>query len=352
MQKKKILITVLNWGLGHAARCIPLIKALEKYRYTPVLASDGQALLLLQKEFPHLRTYELPSYNIRYSSKSNHLKWKLFLQTPSILRTITAERLTTEKIVEAENISTIISDNRFGTHSKKTINIYITHQLTVLSGNTTWLSSRIHRWYIRRFELCWIPDFSGTPNLSGILGHPKEMPENVKYIGALSRFRKKSLPVRYDYLVLLSGPEPQRTLLQDILLQAFTSSKKKILFVRGVFEDRDLKVSNTNVTVRNFMYGQELENALNSSRIVISRSGYTTLMDLAKLEKRAFFIPTPGQFEQEYLAERLQQLEISPYCKQEDFTLNLLENADKYPGLRGFSFPSHFGDLFSFLEGK
>ncbi len=342
----------MNWGLGHAARCIPIISALEKEGFQPLLASDGAALSLLRKEFPHLPYFELPSYNIRYAQNPKMLKWKLIFDTPHILRTIRAEKKMIHKLVEEENISGIISDNRFGTYSKKVKSVFITHQLTVLSGKTTFLSSRIHQSYIRKFDECWVPDAPGEKNLSGILGHPIKKPYNVKYIGALSRFRKRELPIKYDYLIVLSGPEPQRTMLQNILFKAFRKTTQQIYIIRGVMDDEEFTCLNPNVTISNYLFGEELEEVINSSRQIISRSGYTTLMDLAKLEKRAFFIPTPGQPEQEYLAERLRNLGLAAYCKQDEFDLSLLDHQEEFSGLSEFEFTPGIRDLFTLFESK
>lgn len=353
MEKKKILVCVMNWGLGHATRCIPIITELQVQGFIPLLASDGSALSLLRKEFPELKCFELPSYNITYTQNPKMLMWKLFLQTPHILETIKAEKKMVRRILEEENIDGIISDNRFGARSKKVHSVYITHQLNVLSGNLTYFSSKIHQYYIRKFDECWVPDSPGKKNLSGILGHLKKDHLRLKYIGPISRFKKKPISLKYDYLVLLSGPEPQRSLLQDILFKAFRKTSKKLFFVRGVVTDEDFTCLNPNMTIKNYLFGKELEEVINSSRMVISRSGYTTLLDLAKLEKRAFFIPTPGQNEQEYLAERLKRLGIAAYCNQDEFHLDLLkEEPEKYSGLENVGFTPDFRLLFTLFERK
>ena len=352
MEKKKILVCVMNWGLGHATRCIPIINALQNEGFIPLLASDGPALALLRKEFPQLKSIELPSYNITYTKNPKMLKWKLLWQTPHILKTIKAEKKMIRKLVKDENIHGIISDNRFGARSNKVHSVYITHQLNVLSGSLTYFSSKIHQHYIKKFDACWVPDAPGKKNLSGILGHLKNDNLRPKYIGPVSRFEKKSLPYKYDYLVLLSGPEPQRGLLQDILFKAFRKTNKKLFFVRGVVNDEEFTCLNPNVTIRNYLFGKELEEVINSSRMVISRSGYTSLLDLAKLQKRAFFIPTPGQFEQEYLAERLKNLGIAAYCNQEEFDIALLEKQEKYSGLENIEFTPNFGMLFTLFDRK
>ena len=352
MRKKRILVAVLNWGLGHATRCIPIINELKSLGFEVIIASDGEALQLLKKEFPGSQFEELPSYNIKYTSKGYFLKWKLMIESPKFIKTIKAENDLTEVLVEKYGLTGIISDNRWGVRSKKLKkNVFITHQLNVLSGNTTFLSSFIQEKYINKFDECWIPDLAGDKNLSGILGHKSNSPKNVKYIGLLSRMKKQSIPEIYDYLILLSGPEPQRSILESILLKEFKTSEARILFIRGVISEEKLDAP-LNMNIKNYLFGEELEKAVNESKYVISRSGYTTLMDLARLKKKAFFIPTPGQKEQEYLAERLKKLKIAPYCKQEDFNLSKLEKIENYKGLSNFGNYLISRDLFTLFESE
>ncbi|MDX1602347.1 MAG: glycosyltransferase [Salinimicrobium sediminis] len=352
MRSRRILVAPINWGLGHATRCIPIIKKLEEKGYTPFLASDGAALELLKKEFPHLRSFELPSYNITYTSRGSLLKWKLLLDSPHILRNIKKEKLATKILVEKLNLHGIISDSRFGVRYKHLPNVFITHQLNVLSGNTTFLSSRLHQQYIRKYDECWVPDAPGKPNLSGFLGHPRSTSEAVKYMGIISRFKKRELPQIYDYMVLLSGPEPQRSLLEDILFRELKQTEKRVLFVRGKISEEAAAFSSPNMIIKNYLFGKDLEEALNSSKVIISRSGYTTLMDLAKLGKKAFFIPTPGQFEQEYLAERMSKLGFAPSCKQEDFNLEKLKKEETFSGLNDPGFVCDYSRLFSLFKRK
>lgn len=352
MRSRRILVAPINWGLGHATRCIPLIKKLEERGFTPIIASDGAALALLKKEFPHLQSFELPAYNITYTSRGSLLKWKLLLESPHILKNIKKEKKATKILVEKLNLHGIISDSRFGVRHKHLPNVFITHQLNVLSGNTTFLSSRLHQQYIRKYDQCWIPDAPGKPNLSGILGHSKNRNEAVKYLGIISRFQKEELPLKYDYMVLLSGPEPQRSLLEDILLKEFRKSSKRILFVRGVVNEDAPDLSTPAMTVKNYLFGKELEQALNSSEVVVARSGYTTLMDLARLEKKAFFIPTPGQFEQEYLANRMRRLGFAPSCTQEEFNLHNLADIKDFTGLKDPGFICDYSRLFGFFKGE
>lgn len=350
--KKKILIAPLNWGLGHATRCIPIIKALEENGFEPIIASDGVALALLKKEFPKLISIELPAYNIQYAENGKNFKWKLIAQLPKMVIAIKKEKAKIRKIVENYEIEGIISDNRLGVYSSKVPSIFITHQLNVLSGKTSWLTTKLHLRYLLKFNSCWVPDVSGAENLSGKLGHPEKIVEKINYIGPLSRIEKKTLPIKYDIMVLLSGPEPQRTLLEKKLIKELENSSKEILFVKGIVESQQQIEKINSITYYNFMNSEELSTAFNESEFVVCRSGYTTVMDLAKLEKKAFFIPTPGQYEQEYLAKKFKSEIIAPSCKQEKFKASKLEKIHFYKGFKDFAVDPNWNELFSLFQGK
>lgn len=330
---KKIIVAPLNWGLGHAARCIPIINALLKENFEPIITSDGDALELLKKEFPTLKSYELPSYNIRYTINGKLLKYRLLFDSIKILNAIKGEQKIIENIIEKENISGIISDNRFGVRSNKVPSVYLSHQINVLSGSTTFFTTRFHQKIILKFDECWVPDYEDLANLAGNLSHFDKLNLNIKYIGPISRFSYRKVSKKYDLLVLLSGPEPQRSLLENKLLKELKSYNKKVLFVRGVISDKGKPLMrNENIEIVNFMLQNELQLAINESEIILARSGYSTIMDLEKLNAKAFFIPTPGQFEQEYLAKYLKQKEIAPFSKQSDFKMNMLEKLKNYTG--------------------
>jgi len=352
MEKKRILVAVLNWGLGHATRCIPIINELQLNGFEVFIASDGAALALLKKEFPYITTFELPSYNISYSKSASYFKWKLITETPGILKAIRLERKAIKNLVAEYDFTGIISDNRFGCRHINITSVFITHQLNVLSGNTTYLSSRIHQKYISKFDECWIPDIPGKHNLSGVMGHAKETPTNVKYIGPLSRFNKSPQQKQYDYAAILSGPEPQRTMLEEKLLISFQNSDKKIILVRGIMTEKTISSKNKNLKIKNYLSSKPLQEVILSSDVIICRSGYSSIMDLAKLEKKAFLIPTPGQYEQEYLARRFKKQGIAPFCQQEDFKLSKLEELKDFSGFSSLDFSVNFRDVFALFKGK
>lgn len=334
--KKKILITPLSWGIGHATRCIPVIKELLKLNYEPIIASDSDALLLLQKEFPTIKTYQLAKYNIKYCKNAFFLPLYLFFQVPRMLFVVKKEHQQIQKIVARENISLIINDNRFGCWHKKNPTVYITHQVNVLSGITTFFTSKIHQKFIKKMDACWIPDDENL-HLTGKLSEAKNI--KTTFIGLLSRFNlPEKLPkLKYNILVLLSGIETQRKLLEKKLITELQKTDKKILFVRGVFSENQKLENTRNITFVNYLLQKELQKAILQSKMVIARSGYSTIMDLAVLKKKCFFIPTPNQKEQEYLAKRVQKLQIAPYSKQKDFSISDLKKVEVYKGFTEIS---------------
>lgn len=347
---KNILVAPLNWGLGHATRCIPIIAALEENGFTPILASDGVALALLKKELPHLLALELPSYEIEYPKKAKDFMWKMVKNTPKTLMAMQAEKKRVHKWIAEYQLDGIISDNRLGVHSKKVPSVFITHQLNVLSGKTTWLTSKLHQFYIKKFDECWVPDTKDFPNLTGKLGHLKKPNLSLKYIGALSRLEKQNVPIVYDLMVLLSGPEPQRTLLEDKLVDELFGCKEKVIFIKGKIEAEQTVEKIGNITFYNFMQTAQLEKTFNESEKVLCRSGYTTIMDLAKLEKKALLIPTPGQFEQEFLAKKFKKESLLPMVKQDKFKKEAIYSVALYPGLPKINAEANWAQLFGLFQ--
>ncbi len=318
-QNKRILFAILNWGLGHATRSIPLIKKLLQESNQVVIASDGVALKFLQQEFPNLEFEYLPTYNIHYSRSGFLLPVKMLIQTPKILKTISKENQITSKIVKKHKVDLIISDNRYGVYHNDIYSVFMTHQLRVFSGITTWLTTKFQHRLIRNFDEVFVPDFEGDKNLSGRLSHDINIDKKITYLGILSRFNHKNIEKKYDILAILSGPEPQRSILEKIILTELAKSDKKIGIVRGVVEDIQTVKNIGNIDVYNYLLSNELEEMINSSELIIARSGYSTVMDLYQLNKRAIYIPTPGQTEQIYLAKYLQKKGLARYVKQNEF---------------------------------
>ncbi|HEY6163065.1 MAG TPA: glycosyltransferase [Bacteroidia bacterium] len=322
MRRLKILVSPLDWGLGHATRCIPIIKTLSENGCEVLIGADGRALELLKHEFPSQQFLRMPGYNIRYPAKGS-MAIKMAASFPRILKGIRSEHEQLHSIIKEHSIDAVISDNRFGLWNKKIPSVFITHQLMIKSPLGENALHHFNKRYINRFSSCWIPDNNGENNLSGDLSHKYPLPAHAEFIGLLSRFNPATY-VKEDLniLVLLSGPEPQRTLLEKKLLQELIRSGDTALVVRGVTEKQERKKLTSRVSIVNYMTADELEKELYAASIVIARPGYSTVMDLATLKKKkVIFIPTPGQTEQEYLAERLSNLKIAYYSPQENLNL-------------------------------
>ena len=330
MTKKKIIIAPLNWGLGHATRCVPIINLLLKNQFTPIIASDGDALALLQNEYPNLTFIELPSYGISYAK---NLKTSLLFQMPKILKAVRAEKKVIKKYIENNSdVIGIISDNRFGVRSPKVPSVYITHQINVFSGLTTFVSSKIHQKIIKKFDECWVPDIANE-GLSGRMSKANNKNLHIKYIGVLSRFKKENLPIINKVLIVLSGIESQRILLEKKMIEEFKSYQGSVVLVQGkIAAEQAVKIEN-GIKIYNYLLSSDLEREINQSELIICRSGYSSVMDLAMLAKKAFLIPTPNQPEQEYLAKHLKVKGFAPYCKQQDFNIQLLKKVKLYNGL-------------------
>jgi UDP:flavonoid glycosyltransferase YjiC (YdhE family) len=304
-EKETILFCVLNWGIGHATRSIPLIQNMINEGKNVEIASDGEALKLLQKEFPFLVYHTLPGYNIRYAKGRKMLWLKLGLQIPKIILNIAAEHRVIKKIARSNRYSTIISDNRPGCFYSEIKNIYITHQLRILGGIGGKIVTAAHRRMIRNFNEIWIPD-DEHHSLSGRLSKWRHSPVPKRYIGHFSRLKVPGNPRKkdIDFLILLSGPEPQRSFLEKSLTGQLEKIKGNIVLVRGIATSKKFP---DNFTVYNFANAELLSSLLAQTHIVICRSGYSTLMDILPFDARPILIPTPGQTEQEYLANRLYQ---------------------------------------------
>lgn len=316
---KTIFISPLDWGLGHATRCVPIIKELAANNKI-IIGTTVLNKFFFDEHFPRLQKINVPSYNIQYS-KNLPVWLKILLQWRKIIKVINEENKLLERIVKENKIDIVISDNRFGLHNKNAESIFITHQLNVKSPFFLRLANKKNKEYIHQFNKIWVPDHKNEKEpLSGQLSDSRGIKIPVEYIGPKSALKdvevNSSCEEKYDLLILLSGIEPQRHILENKLLEKFKNSTKKIALVRG--SDGELNTINKNITVFNFVFDSELKKIILSAETIICRSGYSTLMDLYLLEKKQLIlIPTPGQPEQEYLAEYWKEKFNAKVCLQQ-----------------------------------
>jgi UDP-N-acetylglucosamine:LPS N-acetylglucosamine transferase len=324
---KKILVAALDWGIGHASRCVPIIKELQEQGAEVYLAASGRAYHFFQKEFPNLPLFTLAQHNFKYYS--NSMVMNMAMQWPKIVYANWKDQQQIRQIVKEYQINGIISDNRFGCYHSKVHSVFMSHQLHLKLPAlplANWVfNQRLNHRFIQNFDACWVPDSNGLFSLSGNLSQPP-LPIPTSYLGILSRLQPLSTDFQYEYLFLLSGPEPQRTRLEQKLLNALPYLKGKVLLVQGKTEQLEQK-QEERLEVCSFLTSKDLAKAIASSRRIICRSGYSTLMDLVKMNRTALLIPTPGQTEQEHLAKSLSEKGF--FTMQSQKNLNL-ENPDRY----------------------
>jgi hypothetical protein len=334
-KKLKILIAPLDWGLGHVTRCIPIIKELLNQKCIVVAAVSGVQKTILLREIPDLLFTELPGYGIKYGKNRAMTVFQLICSIPKILIRVNREKAWLRAWARREEPDLIISDNRYGLYLPGVVSVFVTHQLrirTPLGAVADRILQRMNYAFIRRYSLCWVPDAEEPDGLAGELSHPARLPGiPVRYIGWLSRFGGCDVgedngygkPVEgtgFDLLVLLSGPEPQRTLLEKKILEQVTDYPGRVVLVRGLPDGAELAAP-PRVTVHNHLPAAELEVVIRGAGQIICRSGYSTVMDLMRLGKRAILIPTPGQTEQEYLGNYLARKGWAVCVEQDGFFL-------------------------------
>jgi UDP-N-acetylglucosamine transferase subunit ALG13 len=330
---KKLLVAPLDWGLGHATRCVPVIRDLLNSACEVWLAGEGAQEKLLREEFPSLPFLPLKGYRIKYGKSG--FTGKILLQIPSILKSIKDENKWLKEQVTKYGFEAVISDNRYGLYHEKIFSVFITHQLFIKSSLGKWSEKILQQWnykLISRFNECWVPDEEGKNNLAGELSHPAKLPSvPVKYIGALSRFSPFSPlgdgGVKDHLLIILSGPEPQRTILENKVVDQIVNYPATASIVRGLPGEKNIIPSTNSIHFYNHLSSEELNSEAMKAEFIISRSGYSTIMDIAALQKKSILIPTPGQTEQEYLADHLMKKQFA-FCVDQN-SLSLLKNVEE-----------------------
>lgn len=333
----KVLISPLDWGLGHSTRCIPIIRFFVSHGCHVLIACDvhSASFALLQDEFPDLQFVHLQGYNVRYAKRRRWFAAKILLQIPKIMAAAIGENGFVRRLVREEKIDFVLSDNRFGFFSKNVPSVFLTHQLEIQAGSKwgNWLARKINYAWIGKYAACWIPDIAQAPGLAGALSHPAVLPKKpITYIGLLNRLEQlENVVPAFDFLVLLSGPEPQRTILETKLLAALSVMECTFLLARGLPSEKEIPAAPANGTIVNHLPKKEMIAAVSRARFLIARSGYTTVMEILGCGKKAILIPTPGQTEQELLAKMLMRQRLA-YCFEQietDF-VTAIRNGSQY----------------------
>lgn len=324
--RPRILVAPLDWGLGHATRCIPVIYELQRQNVEVWLAGENAQERLLRDEFPSLPFLSLKGYRVKYSRSASGFRKALFWQLPRIWQTIRQENKWLKEAVGEYELDAVISDNRFGLSHPTIPCVFITHQLHVKSPFGKWTENRIRQInyrFIHKFSACWVPDVQDINNLAGELSHPSVMPHiPVFYTGILSRLQSQNQVAQKNHLFIsLSGPEPQRTIWENKIISEIAHYQGTATIVRGLPHSDKLIPSTNDIHFFNHLPADLYSQEMGKAEWVISRSGYSTVMDIARLGKKAILVPTPGQPEQEYLGKYLFEKGFAPALTQDGFSL-------------------------------
>ncbi len=307
----RIIYGVLDWGLGHASRSVPVIRELIAQDCELLIASSGLAMSYLRKEFEGVEFIDLPELEITYSKSERPSNWNFILKGVLNYTKLKKHFLTCEKFLSSaigeKQINLLISDGHFGVYSSDVKSVLISHQLNLKAALFGKQINQVNREYLRRYDQIWVPDFDNELSLAGELSKNENF-ENVHYLGALSSYQlspKKESPKK-RLLFLLSGPEPQRQMLQDKICEQLIQMQDELSKYHVDLVSGNSAASKPEISWLNhhpMLNSPELNELLCQADLIICRSGYSSIMDLVKLGKQAVLIPTPGQGEQEYLAD-------------------------------------------------
>lgn len=336
MKQASICISPIDWGLGHATRCITLIKAFEKLGYQVYIATEGYHEAILKEAAPQATFLQLRGYRIQYAKWGFILPLILLIQLPQIIYSILYEHWWLKKKQKEFQFDIIISDNRFGFYHKSVPSVFITHQLNLQMHFEilTRLFQKLQYAWLKKFKACWIPDIESENNLSGILANPLNKPSiPLWYMGCLSRLIENDIAQNTSsdnkeivFLGIVSGPEPQRSLLENLLWNAGNTLNIPFVVIAGTPSNKEpnkIIKKNKNAIVYAHLKAEDLVKEINRAQFIICRGGYTTLMELIPFQKKLIFIPTPGQTEQMYLGKLWQEKNWAMCYSQENFNLKL-----------------------------
>lgn len=305
-QQRRILVAPLDWGLGHTSRCVPIIREIQAQQHVPVFAGNELQRKFIENSVGPIENIHLDGYNVSWYGSIF-----LFLPAlPNILSSIKIEHRWLKRIAIENKIDGIISDNRYGLWHDHIPSVCITHQVNPISGMGYFVdrfaNSLLKNW-LNHFSEIWIPDIEKGGGVAGKLSHVSNQWSEATYIGLLSQFCGIESKMEGDpksLLVLLSGPEPQRSMLSHKLKEQLRDHTGPLIFVDGKL-GADKGCLPAHASYFAMATSQQLLRLIEAANLVICRSGYSTIMDLLLLGKKAILIPTPGQTEQLYLAKCL-----------------------------------------------
>lgn len=303
----EIIYGICSWGLGHATRSLPVLRRLLSENNNLTVISNGRSLEVLKKELGEQATYvDIPDYPMLLSENTRQFLAKSMVYWPVFIKRIEDGLAQLQKILDKKHYDCIISDARYDMYSKKIPSFFISHQMRIMNPLQIKMfehaMERFNMFFFKRYRGVMVPDYKEN-SLSGDLSHNlKRIDEDaIHYVGVLSDFTRRPMKKDIDFLISISGPEPQRSILEEKLASQTEELKGNVVMTLGKAEKYSI-TKKKHLTTYSFVTKELREELLNKSKLVVSRSGYSTLMDVAVVGTKALFIPTPGQIEQEYLS--------------------------------------------------
>ncbi|MBW6458185.1 MAG: hypothetical protein K0B52_03390 [FCB group bacterium] len=340
MKNKTVIYAILNWGLGHATRSAPIIRRLINDGNRVVIISHGQALTLMKEQFPECIFRDIRDKNIQYASNGIMFVFKIVSQFPKMVLGWEYERRKMRELEKEFHPDLVMTEMRLGFWSKNIPSVLITNQLRFfLPPGLKW-AEILGEWFnflvFRHFDHIFVPDIAGEPNLLGDLCHKGRIAKhpNVRFVGCLSSITPDDNPPEkdIDLLISISGPEPQRTMFEEIVLSRIADLSGKVVITLGSPGREGItEFDNGRITIYPHLDRGTMANIMQRAKFVISRSGFSTVNELFVLRKSAMLVPTPGQTEQEYIARHFHRQGIFHYCRQEDLDLKHLPVKELIP---------------------
>ncbi len=334
----RILYGLCTWGLGHMTRSLPIMRRLVEDGHELIIYTSHRPLIALKKEFGNRCKYvESMMYPSPYT-KNGTFGLRVSLMMPSIINAIIKEHKDVLRISQDLDVDVFISDSKYGVYDRDKPSFLIFHQLRYIPPNFLKIirnkTERFNYFFRNSFKKFIVPDFPENDGITGDLAHNLMYisPNQIEYIGILSDYEKMNVEQDIDYLISLSGREPNRTMLEDKIISQLGSIKGKTVLVRGTPETVK-KLDIPGVEVYDYAGKGLRDQLMNRSKFVIARSGYSTIMDMAELNKKGLLIPTPGQTEQEYLGEYLSKKNYFYSVSEEQISLERdIQMAKSYKG--------------------
>lgn len=299
---QRILYSCNDWGLGHVSRSVGIIRQLLKQKNTLYFAGTSLQQEIICSYFPLVNRINMSGYDFQFKG-SNNWNREIIRNAFKLFFSIKKENKTLHKLCKTLQIQCIISDHRYGFFHTKIPSFFVTHQVNLPLKGVQKLVQRWHLKQLKKFTAIWVVDDS-TSSYAGKLSDSKNLSLNIFPIGIQSRFISKNTSNQIEpyILAVISGPFPYSLKLFEEILEYAKTTKTLVKCIVPTHLNLP-KIPSKNILFYSTNNWKEIDELYHDCIGVISRSGYSTLMDVETLQKKACLIPTPGQPEQLYLSK-------------------------------------------------